>query len=557
MPVKTCDMCGKQFEGARNSRTCEACKHVKCPVCGEEMYLKGPKLTKYKEQGWITCGKQACAKEMTRRNLLAREGIVNVFQREEVRKRVADVRRNESESVRALRNENVSRAKRGIEKLPTPPKEKPERKRRSEYSRPKKICRICGKEYCGEAASIICDDCRHAKCAICGKPMELRGRYVTRFIEKGYVTCSRDCATEMVKRTNRERYGRDFSWCNDSSEKVSAYHSQHPDATIAEAASALGLTYGIVQHWAFKNGISFKRQADSTKELIVASYLDGLGVKYIRHERKQIAPKELDFYIEHNGRKVAIEVNDFATHNMTFSPFGEPKPHRYHYDKTLACRERGIALIHAWEHCLPDFDGRCRFGSWEVLKNRIEHAMGLTPVRHYARDMKVAEFPAADTRAFFDANNINGYRRANTTYALVPKSVENPTPDDIVMAYAVGDAFFGKGKYDAEVARGACRLHETVVGGASKLWKHITGTGRYSSIVYYVDLNYYGADSMPDMDGVRFVEHRDSFWNFWTETGELKNREPRRNREITAGYKDGSVWKVENAGTDVYVWEKG
>lgn len=107
MTTKTCDMCGRQFEGARNSRTCEACKHVKCPVCGEEMYLKGPKLTKYKEQGWVTCGKQSCAKEMTRRNLLAREGITNVSQRKDVREKLREVRARDSEETKAKRSQSL------------------------------------------------------------------------------------------------------------------------------------------------------------------------------------------------------------------------------------------------------------------------------------------------------------------------------------------------------------------------------------------------------------------------------------------------------------------
>ena len=198
MPVKTCDMCGRRFEGARNSRTCEACKHVKCPVCGEEMYLKGPKLTKYKEQGWVTCGKQSCAKEMTRRNLLAREGITNVSQRSEVRSAIAESRRNEGDDVRAIRNENVSRAKRGMEKLPLPQKPKPKPKPRGEYAKPKKVCRICGRQYEGATNSTICDECRRVECAVCGKPIVLFGQAVRRYVEKGYATCSRECGIRYV-----------------------------------------------------------------------------------------------------------------------------------------------------------------------------------------------------------------------------------------------------------------------------------------------------------------------------------------------------------------------
>lgn len=497
MAIKKCDICGKEFDAGRgNKRACDECHHVCCEVCGKKLYLTGPKFTKYRQRGWVVCSKK-CGAEMTRRGLMEREGIENVAQRSNVREVLRNVRFNDSEETKAKRSASLKVSAND-----------PDVRKRTAKTNTAKYGVSC--------------------------PLSIPEVH-----EKGIA------AAACIERHN------------ETGDRIEEYVSEHPDASITEVARKLGLSYQVVQKQNKTHGYGIKLyRSSSYHEAVVAQYLDSLGVEYKRNDRTQIKPYELDFYIEHNGRKVAIEVNDFATHNMNVNPYGgSPKPHRYHYDKTLACRERGIALIHAWEHCLPDFDGRCRFGSWGVLKNRIEHALGLTPVRHYARDMRVVEFPASETRAFFDANNVNGYRRAKTTYALVPKSVESPTPDDIVMAYAVGDAFFGKGRYDAEIARGACRLHETVVGGASKLWKHITGTDRYSSIVYYVDLNYYGADSMPDMDGVRFVEHRDSFWNFWTETGELKNREPRRNREITAGYRDGSVWKVENAGTDVYVWE--
>lgn len=38
-----------------------------------------------------------------------------------------------------------------------------------------------------------------------------------------------------------------------------------------------------------------------------------------------------------------------------------------------------------------------------------------------------------------------------------------------LMGYLVGDAYFGKGKYDAEISRGACKLGYSIVGGASKI----------------------------------------------------------------------------------------
>ena len=71
-----------------------------------------------------------------------------------------------------------------------------------------------------------------------------------------------------------------------------------------------------------------------------------------------------------------------------------------------------------------------------------------------------------ELKEFFTKNNIQGYRNANTAFCL---EYEN----EVVMCYTVGHAWFRKGLYDAEIARGACKLGCTVVGGASKLWKSI------------------------------------------------------------------------------------
>ena len=81
------------------------------------------------------------------------------------------------------------------------------------------------------------------------------------------------------------------------------------------------------------------------------------------------------------------------------------------------------------------------------------------------------------------------------------------------MCYTVGHAFFGKGAYDAEIARGCCitnynntGLGIQVIGGASKLWKAILNyyddkgldnkPGRINSIIYYTDSRYYNGKSI-------------------------------------------------------------
>lgn len=501
MATKICDMCGREFDaGKGNVRTCPECHVVRCEVCGKEMELHGAKFTKYRQRGWVTCSSK-CGAEMTRRGLLEREGISNVSQRQNVREKLRETRRNDSDETKAKR---AAALKKSCSSDETKAKRRETNRAKHGYEYP-----IQNPENAGKASDAAIEWRRDVNGGLCIER-------VTAALESGEIRL---------------------------------------EDGLHKAADVVGMSYSAMAALNQKHDLGFHLH-ESRMEQVVAEFLDSLGVPYVRNIRSVIAPYELDFYMpEHN---VAIEVNDFATHNIDLNPFGgEPKSKKYHWEKTRMCDERGIRLIHAWQHCLPTWEGDSgRMGSWPVLQNVITHALGMTPHRHYARQMRVVEFPAIQTKKFFDENNINGYRNANVTYALVPKDIECPTPDDIVMAYAVGRAYFGKGKYDAEIARGACLLGHNVVGGASKLWRYIIDNTDYQSIVYYTDRNFYQSNSLGFLENVEYVTHQDSFWNYWADEDRLANREPMRHAEIMRKRKSGEVWQVNNAGTDVFVWRR-
>ena len=126
------------------------------------------------------------------------------------------------------------------------------------------------------------------------------------------------------------------------------------------------------------------------------------------------------------------------------------------------------------------------------------------------------------------------------------------------MCYLIGSAaHLGRGKYDAEIARGACRIGVTVVGGASKLWKHIIEDNPHlESIVYYVDLNYYDGGSLQFLSGVERVSEAPGLKNYWVDQQVLKNREPGRHKEIMELAKNGKIWQIWDAGVQVNVWRR-
>ena len=305
----------------------------------------------------------------------------------------------------------------------------------------------------------------------------------------------------------------------------------------------------------FSDYNKFIDRKSSYLELLVEEFLQEHSLAYEKHNRQIIKPQELDFYLP--DYNIGIEVDDIYTHNSTVGHYGlEPKPLNYHFDKTIKCKQNGVKLLHIYEPQLFTHQ-------FEIWKNHLLHLCGKSEHRVYARDCIVKIVPAIQTKKFFEENNIQGYRNAITTFCLVGKG----SPDDILMAYSIGNAWFGKGKYDAEITRGACKLGYNIIGGASKLWKHITeyykdknlrgDPGAVNSIVYYIDLNLYQGESMEFLKDITCIkEAQPGVMNYWAETRRLKNREPAKHREIKQLIQEHKILEIGTAGTQVNVWNR-
>jgi hypothetical protein len=311
--------------------------------------------------------------------------------------------------------------------------------------------------------------------------------------------------------------------------------------TIRQVSDILGCSYDwVARRTRDERFHRVIRREVSSDERLLAEWIESLGVDVVRRDRSVLRTtrKELDIYCP--AQKVAIEYNGTYWHSAQF------KDRNYHLDKTLGCEEESVRLIHVWEHMWTDPLKR------PIYENMIRHALGLTEHRVGARQTRVEKRSANAMRSFFEENNIQGYRTATSAYVLVDKK----TGLDL-MCYTTGHAYFGKGIYDLEIARGACRLGYSVSGGATKLWKAIIEDNPdVNSIVYYVDLNHYSGSSVSGLPGAQFIKNQPSFWNWHVDEGRMRNRDPQRHKEIVAGYKDGSILQVHNSGTAVYVWKR-
>ena len=181
--------------------------------------------------------------------------------------------------------------------------------------------------------------------------------------------------------------------------------------------------------------------------------------------RSIISPKELDIWIP--DRNLAIEFNGSYWHSANYLSS------TYHLEKTLACAEKGIRLIHIFE--------------WEWLNRRpaceslIKSALGLFERSIGARECSVEQMASEDYRDFLEENHLQG---------AVNSSIR------LVLAYQ-GEAVACAGWGGSRFKQGEMELHRfclksgwRIQGALSKLCAH----SGLDSFVSYVDLAHFTGD---------------------------------------------------------------
>lgn len=307
----------------------------------------------------------------------------------------------------------------------------------------------------------------------------------------------------------------------------------------------LGINHSVFYKYFYKYKLNEKYTLDrssSKEEYDIMNWLKELkpNIEIIHccRQFKDINGKtmELDIYLPEY--KVAIEYNGTYWHSKL-----NINDNNYHYNKSKSCEELGIRLIHIFEY--EWYNERQK----PILQNIIKSAIGIINNKIFARKCKIEIRKPIELKEFFNSNNIQGFRNGKFAICLTYN-------DEVVMSYIFGHPFFGKGKYQWEVIRGATKLNTTIVGGASKLFKYFIDNYNPDNCVYYIDYNYFNGNSLKHIDNMKYITSQISFRNLFLDTGEVKNRQPSKYKEINELEKQGKVTKIYNAGTKVYVWYK-
>ena len=146
---------------------------------------------------------------------------------------------------------------------------------------------------------------------------------------------------------------------------------------------------------------NYKNWRDKAKELgldfgssypqqMVIDFLNCSGYKTLRNTRMIIKPLELDVYVEEF--QTAIEVNGMYWHN-----YFHTQDKLYHLNKTLMCEERGVQLIHLFEHEI--------LYKWKIVKSEILTHLG-RGLRVDTSKCRVDIISNDDAKAFYCDNSL-------------------------------------------------------------------------------------------------------------------------------------------------------
>tara|TARA_Y100000310_G_C20671249_1_gene810430 strand:- start:969 stop:2192 length:1224 start_codon:yes stop_codon:yes gene_type:complete len=194
----------------------------------------------------------------------------------------------------------------------------------------------------------------------------------------------------------------------------------------------------------------------------------------IYNSRKIISPKELDIYIP--SKNIAIEYNGLYWHSR------DDKDKNDHKLKTLLCRDKDIKLIHI-------FSDEWKYKR-NICKSIIKHKIGITKNRIFARKCVIKEVNSSSASKFFNDSHISGYSPSKIIFGLFYES-------KLVSALSLRKPRHNAYVHSIEICRFASQLNTSVIGGFSKLLKHVIRwcyNNNINKIITYADLRFNNGD---------------------------------------------------------------
>lgn len=326
---------------------------------------------------------------------------------------------------------------------------------------------------------------------------------------------------EKAAQTNEKLYGRRaytqqhisniqrwYEFINDSRSYIESHYDEQP--TSHQLAADLGVDYTTIDDYLKKHDSKdCIRRAKSLMEEELRQFIMSLDhdIRIICNDRTAISPEELDLYLP--DFNFAIECDPTCTHNSSAAdPWGgEPKSPSYHKKKSDKCDNNKITLFHVFGY------------DWaykkDTIKSMIRNVTGKNETVIYARKCEIKEVSGQVSINFLNVNHRQGSANSPIRLGLYYN-------DELVSLMTFGKmrGTIGTGKEDLsecwELVRFCSKLNTSVVGGASKLFRHFIKLYRPKQIRSFSDRAHTRGNLYKQLG---FIEVRRSGANYvWVDT---------------------------------------
>lgn len=201
----------------------------------------------------------------------------------------------------------------------------------------------------------------------------------------------------------------------------------------------------------------------SQEEENINEYIKTLGFETINNDRKTLHGKEIDILLK--DKNIGFEYNGLYWHSTLNK--------KYHQTKKILAFNNNINLIQIWE---DDWKYKT-----DIIKSKIKVSLNIINNKIYARNCKIKEISASETKDFLIENHLQGNINSKFKLGLFFN-------DNLVSVMT-----FGREKNnEIELLRFCNKLNTIVVGGFSKLLKYFIYnlSNNIKKIISYGDLDW-------------------------------------------------------------------
>ena len=180
--------------------------------------------------------------------------------------------------------------------------------------------------------------------------------------------------------------------------------------------------------------------------------------------------KEIDIFIP--DLNLGIEINGLYHHSDIF------KSSKYHYEKQKLFEDIGIQIIYIWE---DDWHYK-----QEIIKSIIRNKLHATQNKIYARNCIIKNISYDESKLFLTLNHLQSSCPSSINLGLFHENILVA-----VMTFGKNRMIVNTKSHDSEfeLLRFCNKLNLSVIGGASKLFKHFIKTYKPSKITSYANLD--------------------------------------------------------------------